>query len=98
SNSNAALLRVDITRRNPLAGKVASPLPDLVPDFDADESVAPTSPGMPPVNLDLPDVPEESETDTAPRPMRGRRPRNTTTPAPVDTEDAGYGDDNADWA
>jgi hypothetical protein len=96
SDSNAALIRVDITRRNPLAGKVASPLPDLVPDFDDDQSVAPTSPGMPPVNLDLPDVPEEPDQDSTTRLPRGRRPRNA--PAPVDTDDADYGSNNADWA
>jgi hypothetical protein len=105
SDRYAALVRVDITRRNPLASTVDSPLPvrvpDQVPDFD--DSTAPTSPGMPPVGLDLPDVPEESE-DSASRPTRGRRPRNApnSTAAPgspdwVELDDDRYGN-NADWA
>ena len=56
SDHYAALVRVDIARRDPLTGLVSSPLADLFrPDW---ESVAPVSPGMPPLNLDLDDVPE----------------------------------------
>ncbi|RQW98572.1 hypothetical protein [Micromonospora inaquosa] len=73
----AALIRIDITRREPLAHTVVSPLPDYVPrDVPAN---APTSPGMPPVGLDLPDVPDvpvSAPTDTP----RQRKPRNPTTP------------------
>jgi len=62
----AALVRVDLTRRDPLAGKVESPLTYLIPGItNAD---APVSPGLPPVGLDLADVPE-----TAPEPRGGRR-------------------------
>ena len=73
----AALIRIDITRREPLAGKVVSPLPDYVPtDIPAN---APTSPGMPPVGLDLPDVPDVPVTASTDTP-RQRKPRNPTTP------------------
>ncbi|NYH40312.1 hypothetical protein HNR22_000039 [Micromonospora jinlongensis] len=72
----AALIRIDITRREPLAGKVVSPLPDYVPtDIPAN---APTSPGMPPVGLDLPDVPDVQVIASADTP-RQRKPRNPTT-------------------
>ncbi len=83
SRRYAALIRVDITRREPLAATIVSPLPDYVPtDVPAN---APTSPGMPPVGLDLPDVPDEPVTTTADTP-RPRMPRNnpTTTTSPTD--------------
>lgn len=90
SRKYAALIRVDITRREPLAGKVLSPLPDYVPtDVPAN---APTSPGMPPVGLDLPDVPDESVTTPADTP-RPRKPRNSTT---TDTSPNGF--DPSDYA
>jgi hypothetical protein len=66
STRYAALLRVDIARRDPLTGLVASPLVDLLPGW-LDEP-APVSPAMPPVGLDLADVPEEF-----PEPPRGGR-------------------------
>jgi hypothetical protein len=62
----AALIRIDVTRRDPLAVTVSSPLVDLVPDDVLVE--APVSPGMPPLGLDLPDVPE-----VAPEPRGARR-------------------------
>ncbi|MER6590797.1 hypothetical protein ABT214_02800 [Micromonospora purpureochromogenes] len=83
SRKYAALIRLDITRREPLAQKVVSPLPDYVPtDVPAN---APTSPGMPPLGLDLPDVPDEPVTAATDTP-RQRKPRNnpTTTPGPTD--------------
>jgi hypothetical protein len=97
SATHAALLRVDITRRNTLGVTIASPLPDLLPDFDS--SVAPTSPGMPPVDLDLPQVPEHGD---QPERSRWARPRRTPAPAapaaePVDNP-RHFGTDNADWA
>src|SRR6266536_4383704 len=55
----AALVRVDITRRDPLTGKVVSPLAE---QFDDETwSTIPVSPGMAPVGLDLDDVPEPSD-------------------------------------
>jgi hypothetical protein len=62
----AALLRVDLARRDPLTRLVSSPLVDLLGGWHPD---APVSPGMPPVGLDLDDVPEP-----APEPrITGRR-------------------------
>jgi hypothetical protein len=61
SERYAALLRVDIARRDPLSGRVASSLALLIPALrnQEDEYVeadVPVSPGMPPVGLDLADV------------------------------------------
>ncbi|MGR6320358.1 hypothetical protein Q2K19_24065 [Micromonospora soli] len=85
SRRYAALIRLDITRREPLAATIVSPLPEHVPtDVPAN---APTSSGMPPVGLDLPDVPDTLTAET-PRP---RRPRNTpaagTSPNGFDPSD-----------
>ena len=66
SQRYAALIRVDIARRDPLTGEVASPLALLVPRIR--EVDAPVSPGVPPVGLDLADVPEP-----VPEPRAGRR-------------------------
>jgi hypothetical protein len=77
SSKYAALIRLDITRREPLAHTVVSPLPDYVPtDVPAN---APTSPGMPPVGLDLDDVPDELVSTTSADAPRPRKPRNPTT-------------------
>jgi hypothetical protein len=62
----AALVRVDLARRDPLTGLVASPLALLIPSQKYAD--APVSPGMPLVGLDLADVPEP-----APEPRGGRR-------------------------
>jgi hypothetical protein len=52
----AALIRVDVARRDPLVGRVDSPLSILIPDsFTADAAM---SPDMVPVALDLADVPD----------------------------------------
>ncbi|MET8121805.1 hypothetical protein [Micromonospora sp. NPDC005291] len=83
----AALIRIDITRREPLAHTVVSPLPDYVPtDIPSN---APTSPGMPPVGLDLPDVPDQPVTAPADTP-RQRKPRNTTTTSPNGFDPSDY--------
>jgi hypothetical protein len=57
STRYAALLRVDISRRDPLTDMVASPLAGLLAGWA--DSPAPVSPGMPPLGLDLADIPEE---------------------------------------
>src|SRR5262249_35464790 len=64
SERHAALVRIDVARRDPLAGKVAYPLATAVPpwatDIDDREDAAPVSPGMPPLaplGLDLDEVP-----------------------------------------
>jgi len=58
SDRYAGLLRVDIARRDPLTGQVESPLSLLIPkrrpEYVAD---IPVSPGLPPLGLDLDDVP-----------------------------------------
>jgi hypothetical protein len=60
STRYAALVRVDLARRDPLTGLVASPLALLIPrkNNPYEYADAPVSPGMPPVGLDLADVPE----------------------------------------
>jgi hypothetical protein len=62
----AALVRIDLTRRDPLTRLVASPLPALL--GDALPGLVPVSPGMPPLALDLDDVPEPQ-----PEPQQRRR-------------------------
>lgn len=66
SDRYAALLRVDVSRRDPLTGLVVSPLVGLLPGWL--DSPAPVSPAVGPVGLDLADVPEEF-----PEPPRGGR-------------------------
>jgi hypothetical protein len=78
----AALIRVDISRRDPLRARVGSPLPDQIPYFDA--SAVPVSPGMPPIGLDLPDVPETAD---PPRSTGGRSPRRRDASTPQDGPD-----------
>jgi hypothetical protein len=70
STRYAALVRVDLARRDPLTGLVTSPLALLIPrKNNAHEYAdAPVSPGLPPVGLDLADVPEP-----APEPRGGGR-------------------------
>jgi hypothetical protein len=87
-----------VGRRNALAAATESPLPGLLPDFTAD-AVAPTSPGMPPVDLDLTDVPEGRGPAASVQPLRGRRTR-PTPPTAVDAadDDRPFGSSNADWA
>jgi hypothetical protein len=92
SRRRAALVRFDITRREPLAGRIVSPLPDYLPD-DFEEGVAPTSPGMPPTGLDLNEVQAPPTDDGKPSASNGRKPRN-----PSPSERAVSGDDNADYA
>jgi hypothetical protein len=69
SQRYAALLRVDVARRDPLAGTVESPLAKLIPlPGKANEAGGPVSPVVPPVGLDLADVAEP-----AAEPRGGRR-------------------------
>lgn len=64
----AALVRIDVTRRDPLTGKVVSPLAAYFSDpDDGSGSAVPVSPGMPPLGLDLDDVPD------VPLPRQGGR-------------------------
>jgi hypothetical protein len=82
----AALLRVDIARRNALAAVVESPLPDRV----ASDPPIPVVPG-----LDLPDVPELHRPVPVPAP-RPRASRSVTPPSPPAAPVA-TADDTADW-
>jgi hypothetical protein len=69
SEKYAALIRVDIARRDPLAGRIDSPLALLIPTLrNINKAVTPVSPAVPPVGLDLADIPEP-----APEPRSGRR-------------------------
>jgi hypothetical protein len=52
----AALIRIDVTRRDPLTGLVRSPLADRF--RDPRDTPVPVSPGLPPLGLDLDEVPE----------------------------------------
>jgi hypothetical protein len=55
----AALLRIDVARRDPLAQIVSSPLVLLLPDRRNNKQAdAPVSPAVPPVGLDLADIEE----------------------------------------
>lgn len=94
SGSRAALIRVDITRRNPLTAAVDSPLPNLIPEKAS--GVTPVSPEKPPAALDLPDVPD-SDAELVEAVTRARAPRgnirtesaeNTASASAVDDVDA----------
>jgi hypothetical protein len=52
----AALIRIDVTRRDPLTGLVRSPLADRF--GGRQDTPTPVSPGLPPLGLDLDEVPE----------------------------------------
>jgi hypothetical protein len=98
SRRNAALIRVDITRREPLADTITSPLPTLVPA--GVPANAPVSPSMPPLGLDLPDVPDDPATVIAldsPRATRRSRSPDTTAFSASDSATT-YRSDNADYA
>ena len=87
----AALVRVDITRRNTLANTVVSPLSGLIP---AQPTSSPVSPASPPdmTALDLPGVPDIT---SAPKPERPARKNNNPSSSPAVIADTG--DDTADW-
>jgi hypothetical protein len=79
SRTRAALIRVDIARRNPLTSTVESPLPRLLVDDPAAD--APVSPGLPPLGLNLADIPDEAPA-APPEPRRKLRPVAPTNPSP----------------
>jgi hypothetical protein len=64
----AALIRVDVARRDPLTGRIDSPLALRIPSLRNTNADAPVSPAVPLVGLDLADIPEP-----APEPRGGRR-------------------------
>jgi hypothetical protein len=65
SERYAALLRVDIARRDPLAVRIDSPLALLIPSLRNTDADVPVSPAVPPVGLELADI-----EDPAPEPPR----------------------------
>jgi hypothetical protein len=70
SERYAALLRVDIARRDPLADPIDSPLALLIPSLRTNENAeVPVSPAVPPVGLELADIEEPQ----VPEPTRGGR-------------------------
>ncbi len=69
SERYAALLRVDIARRDPLSGRIDSPLALLIPSLRNTEADVPVSPAVPPVGLELADFAEPAPEP----PMRGGR-------------------------
>jgi hypothetical protein len=69
SEKYAALLRVDVARRDPLTGRIDSPLALLIPSLRSTELAdVPVSPAVPPVGLELAGIQEP-----APEPVRGGR-------------------------
>ena len=68
SERYAAFLRVDIARRDPLSGRIDSPLALLIPSLRTTAAEVPVSPAVPPVGLELADIEEP-----APEPARGGR-------------------------
>ena len=94
SASNSALVRIDIKRRDPLTGTVASPLAQLL------SGVLParrTTTGTGPAALDLPDIPAEEVSgkpgSNGPAPWpQAPRPK----PAPA-ADGNGSADDITDW-
>ncbi|GAB3823901.1 hypothetical protein [Dactylosporangium cerinum] len=84
----AALVRFDVTRRDPLRDVVVSPLPGNLPDDF--ESVAPPSSTTPPFGLDLDEV---AEVPAAAKTSGTRKPRNQP-----DSTVSFSGTDNSDYA
>ena len=85
SRRYAALLRIDIARRNPLTATIGSPLPNLVP-----AAATVTAHVAAPSGLDLPDVPDTRAIDA------DRNRRAIAAPAPSDTASPPV-DDLSDW-
>jgi hypothetical protein len=95
----AALIRVDLTRRNALAATVGSPLTDTIPTGQQRPAAAVPRPVFV-SGLDLPDIPDTPtgpppdpfrRTGTPPRPAAPRRPPATPPTAPTGS------DETADW-
>ncbi|GII23183.1 hypothetical protein [Planosporangium mesophilum] len=101
SNRHAALIRVDVTARDPLTAKVLSPLTRLIPLHRNASDDAPVSPALAPTALDLTDVPEDDFSAPADAPATERKPLKpvrTTTPATAPAPAAtSSGDDLSDW-
>jgi hypothetical protein len=92
SDTTAAYLRVDIKRRDVLAGTVDSPLIGLV-DADTPPALRPV-PDVP-AALDLPDV--TGDTVTGRTATRTLTPRPAASAAALTPAASGGGDDVTDW-
>ncbi len=68
SERYAALIRVDVARRDPLAVRIDSPLALLIPSLRTGSAEVPVLPAVPLVGLELADIEEP-----APEPRGGRR-------------------------
>jgi hypothetical protein len=97
SASNSALVRIDIKRRDPLTGRILSPLMAMTGGI-----IPRRSDTIPPVGLDLTDITSADVTAIKPGKNTDRAPRlqwpnqPSTTTAPRDSDDAS--DDNvSDW-
>ena len=84
----APLVRVDITRRNPLAGTITSPLTTLLPDLEVDVLDVNTTaverldpPDWDGHGLDLPDVPDPDNPTAVESPTTPRQRPTSSTPA-----------------
>ena len=83
SRQYAALIRIDITRREPLAGTVKSNLPDHVP-ADAPAN-APVSAAVAPTGVNLIDVPA-ARSSRSPNDNNGTRTRRARNPEPPSSD------------
>lgn len=88
SRKYAALIRLDITRRDTLADTVLSNLPDHVPDDMP--ATAPVSPAVPPVGVNLHDVPVRPRRSPDTNESRSRRARQPETSPPDDIDPNDY--------
>jgi len=93
SESNAALVRLDVKRRDALKGTVASP---LVEHIDPDTPRTPQKAVEIPTALDLPDVAADTTPVPAQRSKAETKKTQRTETAPVGVNGAG-GDDLSDW-
>ena len=90
SRTRAALIRVDVSRRNPLMDKIKSTLPDQVP-HDATATVGTVTAAPADTGLNLADVPaprkRASNDNTESWPRRPRRSETTTSAGEFDPSD-----------
>ena len=89
SRRYAALIRVDVTRREPLSATIVSPLPGYVP-ADADlpddaRTPVPMFPAPEPVGVNLNDVPTPRR-KRSPDDNPGDRPRRARNPEPPSSD------------
>jgi hypothetical protein len=106
--SNSALVRIDITRRNPLARAIGSPITNLIPPGlapHADPAGSTWPAASAPVELaalDLPGVPDTptdhpTTTGAAARRPASRRTTTPTRPEPAVATTNGAGEDLSQW-